>query len=179
MTVKGEYQTFYIEKGTDYLFCDGYRPRADSNGTDLGLTYYNPDGITYRGWVDGGSGKLLYQTVQDIPGVGELYFIVWRAQYLPEGTDPVTGDPVPAGWYLFGEDGVLVTEDGVYTVPDTEGVSRQYQVQGSTGIPFCINSLYTVPTAKITTSSGFSLNCSIFLSKDGPPATIIIRFPFT
>ncbi len=89
---------------------------------EVGLTYYDGDGITFVGWISAGDGKLMYQTCvpkENVPGAAkDVYIYVWRAQYILEGENPLTGERIPAAWYLFGDDGVLITEPGEHACGD-------------------------------------------------------------
>ncbi len=102
--------------------CFAVRMYTRNRGADVGITYYDGDGITFVGWISAGDGKLMYQTripKENVPGATkDIYIYVWRAQYIPEGIDPLTFEAIPAGWYLFDDNGVLVTQDGVYPCGD-------------------------------------------------------------
>ncbi len=77
-----------------------------------GQTWYDENGITFRGWMKSANGGLRYQTrISD-----NYYLIVWRVQDLPACQHPDhPGDPayyLPAGRYFFDDDGVLVQKEG-------------------------------------------------------------------
>lgn len=95
------------------------------NRPGVGITYYNQYGITYVGWTNAGGGGRMYQTRIPKERIGaekDLYIYVWRAQLLPESVDPdFPNDPgrnIPAGWYLFDDNGILVTEPGWHDCSD-------------------------------------------------------------
>ncbi len=115
-----------------------YAVRNTTRRRDAGVTYYDGNGITFMGWITAGEGKLMYQTLvpkENVPGATkDIYIYVWRAQYIPAGTHPETGAAIDAGWYLFGDDGVVITQDGTYNCND-----------GST---------YTVSGGRITAKDG-------------------------
>ena len=88
-----------------------------------GQTYYNIDGITFAGWIKAPDGKLRYQARIEQPGQPyDLYLFVWRAQVLPAGYHPDhPGDPawvIPAGKYLFDDEGILIEEEGWHACAD-------------------------------------------------------------
>ena len=103
---------------------------------NVGITYYDNDGITFVGWINAGAGKRMYQTIihkEDIGAAKDLYIYVWRAQYLPACQDPDhPGDAaymIPEGWYLFGEDGVLVQQEGWHACNDGKNYYTNAQGQ--------------------------------------------------
>ncbi len=102
---------------TCFAVCDYVRARAN-----VGITYYNSDGISYVGWLNAGEGKRYYQTRIRQNGKEDIYIYVWRGQIIPESVDPDhPHDPaynIPAGRYLFGEDGLLVQKRGWYECKD-------------------------------------------------------------
>lgn len=103
---------------------------------DAGVTYYDNDGITFVGWMNAGNGGKMYQTYipkENVRGAGkDLYIYVWRAQYIPERQDPNhpgnAAYNIPAGRYLFGDDGVLIQEAGWHDCND--GKSYRTDAQG-------------------------------------------------
>ncbi len=105
---------------TCYAMTD-YERILPQNG---GISYYDKNGISFRGWLRGSDGSMRYQTYiqPDGNGGGDYYLIVWRVQYLPECQDPDhPGDPaynIPAGWYFFDDYGVRVTREGWYDGKD-------------------------------------------------------------
>lgn len=124
---------YHINPGkntADPKSCFAVRNYTRNRGADVGITYYDSDGITFVGWISAGGDKLMYQTrieKERVPGAAkDIYIYVWRAQYIKEGSNPLTGAPIPAGWYLFGDDGVLITADGNYTTRD----GHAYTVSG-------------------------------------------------
>ncbi len=101
---------------TCFAMCNYTRNR----GADVGITYYNEDGITYEGWINAGGGRRMYQTC--IPRDGkDLYIYVWRLQHLPECPDPDhPHNPaynIPAGTYLFDDNGFCLG-DGMHHCGD-------------------------------------------------------------
>lgn len=98
-----------------------YAVRNYTHSREAGVTYYDSDGITFVGWMATADGGRMYQTLickEDIGAAKDLYIYVWRGQHLPDGRDPITGTAIPAGWYLFGEDGVLVQKAGWHDSED-------------------------------------------------------------
>lgn len=99
---------------TCYAMTD-YNRILPNNG---GVSYYDKNGITYRGWLRGADGRMRYQTYiqPDGHGGGDYCLIVWRMQYIPESPDPDhPNDPaynIPAGHYFFDDYGVLVRQEG-------------------------------------------------------------------
>ena len=124
ISLNGVDQRFYVpvaNNGQDFNGAyDGYRvatnyyryvPTADGS-TYAGITYYNNIGNTYLGWLsmkNGSATELMYQTLIKET---ETYIIVAGPQYIEEGTNPVSGAKIPAGWYLFDKHGKLVTGTG-------------------------------------------------------------------
>lgn len=115
----------------------------------VGITYYDSDGIAFVGWVNASEGRRMYQTripKENVPGAADdLYIYVWRAQYLPECQDPdYPGDAfhnIPAGWYLFDDNGLLVQEAGWHTCNDgktyrTNAEGQILNIQEAQNIPF-------------------------------------------
>jgi len=98
-----------------------YAVRNYTRTRSAGVTYYDSNGITFVGWMSTADGGRMYQTLirkEDIGAAKDLYIYVWRGQHLPAGIDPITREPIPAGWYLFGEDGVLVQKAGWHDSED-------------------------------------------------------------
>ncbi len=98
-----------------------YAVRNYTRTRSAGVTYYDSNGITFVGWMSTADGGRMYQTLirkEDIGAAKDLYIYVWRGQHLPAGIDPITREPIPAGWYLFGEDGVLMQEAGWHDSED-------------------------------------------------------------
>lgn len=92
---------------------------------EAGVTYYDSDGITFVGWMNTGNGGRMYQTrilKENTGAEKDLYIYVWRAQYIPECQDPdYPGEAehnIPAGRYLFGDDGILIQEAGWHGCKD-------------------------------------------------------------
>jgi len=125
--------------------CYAVRNYTRNRGAGIGITYYDLDGITFVGWINAGEGKRMYQTC--IPQNGkDLYIYVWRAQSLPECPNPdYPNDPscnIPAGNYLFDDNGILITEDGTYACNDGNiytvyhgQITASSANQGSTATP--------------------------------------------
>lgn len=110
---------YYINPAKNPLYpstCHAVRNYTRSR--DAGVTYYDSNGITFVGWMRTADGGRMYQTRITRPGQKDLYIYVWRGQYLPAGRDPETFESIPAGWYLFGEDGVLVGQAGWHDSED-------------------------------------------------------------
>ncbi len=113
---------YYLNPGRDpkdprtcYVMMNYIRKRPN----DGGLTFYDADGISFYGWMHAEGGGLRFQTrLENIPGVDPYCIFVWHAQYLPSVQHPDhPGDPayfLPAGWYLFDDNGVRITADGEY-----------------------------------------------------------------
>lgn len=120
-----------------------YAVRNYSRCQDWGVSYYNADGITFAGWMLTPDGRRMYQTCLPQGSVDgadrDVYIYVWRAQYLPAGTDPA--DPahtIPEGWYLFDDSGLLVQTEGWHNSGDgaayytnTDGQILQTGAQGN------------------------------------------------
>lgn len=120
---------------TCFAVCNYTRNR----GADVGITYYDENGITYRGWINAGGGRRMYQTC--IPREGkDLYIYVWRLQNLPECPHPDhPHDPaynIPAGTYLFDDNGIWLT-DGTHHCGD----GRTYTVRNGQ-----VESVFPVPS---------------------------------
>lgn len=83
-----------------------------------GITYYDGDGITFEGWMCAENGRYRYQTRIQRPGQKDLCIYVWRAQYLPERVHPEHPDDpsynIPAGWYLFDDEGLWIDGSGTH-----------------------------------------------------------------
>lgn len=104
--------------------CYAMRSYTRSRG-NVGITFYDASCITFVGWIKDENGNMRYQTRIPKENTGtakDVYIYVWRAQTLPECQHPDhPGDAaynIPAGRYLFGDDGVLVTEVGWHDCND-------------------------------------------------------------
>lgn len=116
--------------------CYAVRNYTRHRGQEVGITYYDADGITFVGWIKDASGSLRYQTriaKENVPGAAkDLYIYVWHAQPItevrphPDYPDDRSHD-IPTGWYLFDDNGVLVcnaqsvTVEGITYTTDTDG----------------------------------------------------------
>ncbi len=116
--------------------CYAVRNYTRQRGQEIGITYYDADGITFMGWIKDASGSLRYQTripKENVPGASkDLYIYVWHAQPITEvRPDPDYPDDhsrdIPTGWYLFDDNGILMcsaqncTVDGITYTTDTDG----------------------------------------------------------
>ncbi len=120
------------DPSTCYVMMNYIRNRPNNGG----LTFYDADGISFYGWMHAEGGGMRFQTrLENIPGVEPYCIFVWHAQKLPAVQHPDhPGDPayfLPAGWYLFDDNGIRITTDGEYDYKyDVDQRMHHYTVRG-------------------------------------------------